>query len=52
MVTRQTQTIEPMLVYCGVSVADGGPTLNQHWGNIHVTHCSLSGVLAVVVKAA
>ena len=52
MVTRQTQAIGPMLVYCWASVADGGPTINQHWENIHVTHCSLSGVLAVVVKAA
>ena len=24
---------DPMLVYCRASVADGGPTVNQHWVN-------------------
>ena len=30
---QQTRGIDPMLVYCCASVADGGPALNQHWVN-------------------
>ena len=32
--TQQTRDIEPMLVYCWADVADGVPTLNQHWFNV------------------
>ena len=28
------QGAEPMLIYCWASVADAGPTVNQHWLNI------------------
>ena len=31
---QQGQAVEPMLVQCWDSVADGGPTLNQHRFNI------------------
>ena len=33
-VTRQTQNVEQMLVYCWSSVEDDGPTVNQHWLDI------------------
>ena len=32
-VTQETQYIDPVLIYRWASVADGGPTLNQHQVN-------------------
>ena len=31
--SQKTRDVLPMLVQCCASVADGGPALNQHWGN-------------------
>ena len=31
---QQARGVDPMLVYCWASVADGGPTLKQHWFNV------------------
>ena len=32
--TQQTRGVEPVLVWCWASAADGGPALDQHWVNI------------------
>ena len=32
--SQQTRHIHPMLVQCCVSVADGGPTMYQHWVDV------------------
>ena len=32
--SQQTRDVDVMLVWCWASVADGGPTLNQHWHNV------------------
>ena len=29
--TQQARDVDPMLIYCRASVADGGPAINQHW---------------------
>ena len=29
--TQQTRSVEPVLVWCWASVADGAPALDQHW---------------------
>ena len=34
MGAQQTRYIDPMLFQCWSSVADGGPTLKQHWVNV------------------
>ena len=34
MATQQTRDVHQMLVQCWASVADGGPTLHQHWVNV------------------
>ena len=31
---QNTRYTETMLVYCRVSIADGGPTANQHWFSV------------------
>ena len=31
---QKTQGVEPVLVWCWASVADGGPALDQHWVNV------------------
>ena len=31
---QQTGGVEPVLVLCWASVADGGPELDQHWFNV------------------
>ena len=33
-ITQQTRDVNPMLYYCWASVADGGPTVIQHWVNV------------------
>ena len=32
--TLQIRDVSPMLVQCWASVADSGPTLNQHWRTV------------------
>ena len=32
--SQQAQNINPMIIYCGASVVDAGPALNQHWVNV------------------
>ena len=32
--SRQTRDIDPKLVYCWATVADGGPTFSQHWVDV------------------
>ena len=39
----KTRGIDPMLVYCWLSVVDAGPTVNQHWTN---ASCSRGSWLA------
>ena len=41
---QQTRYIEPGLGYCWVDVADGGPTLTQHWVNVS---CLLGGLVSL-----
>ena len=31
---QQARGVEPVLVWCWASVADGGPALDQHWVNV------------------
>ena len=38
---QQTRDVRPMLIQSWASVADGGPTLNQHWANVP---CLLGGL--------
>ena len=32
--TKPAQDVDPALLQCWPTVADGGPTLNQHWINV------------------
>ena len=33
---QPTRCLQPMVIYCWATVADGGPTINHHW--IHVAY--------------
>ena len=45
---QQTPGVEPVLVLCWVSVADGGPKLDQHWVNVSCLPEVLTGHICVL----
>ena len=44
---QQARDVDPMLVKCRASVADGGPTLNQNW---HLANIAWAGALVPCLK--
>ena len=45
---QQTRGVEPVLVLCWASVADGGPELDQHWFNVLCLLGVLTGHICVL----
>ena len=45
---QQTRDVEPVLVLCWASVADGGPELDQHWVNVSCLLGVLTGHICVL----
>ena len=41
-ISHQTRDVHPKLVWCWATIADGGPTLPQHWCN---ASCSLGAIM-------
>ena len=48
LAAQQTRGVEPVLVLCWASVADGGPELDQHWVNLSCLLGVLTGHICVL----
>ena len=46
--TVETRGVEPVLVLCWASVANGGPELDQHWVNVSCLLRLLTGHISVL----